>query len=114
MTKLALVMSHREGYDILGSIPQRNHNPLDLRHSPHSHHLNNAPDAIGIIDNDVEGWADADRQLEIYAQRGLTIEEMIKIFAPPNENATYSYIDFVCSKMFCNPWDKVSDIIKKS
>lgn len=113
MTKLAQVMSHEEGWGILGKIPTTHNNPLDLRHSPHSQHSPNSPDGIGQIDTIEHGWEDADRQLKLYADRGISIEQMIKTFAPENENNTWAYLDYVCKNVPCNPWDLVSEVIKK-
>lgn len=95
MTRLAFLISKNEGFYVPGSLPQRNNNPGDLRHSPHSTHLPNDPDGIGIIDTVADGWADLERQLQLYADRGLTLKEAIYEFAPPTENNTAQYLQFV-------------------
>lgn len=69
--------AREEGFGIPGAVPTRNNNPMDLRHSPHSSHAGESPNAIGIIDSLVDGWADADRQAERWAARGLTIGQAI-------------------------------------
>jgi hypothetical protein len=99
MSKLARVMAQMEGFYVAGSVPNRDHNPLDLRHSPNSSHTGEGSNDIGIIDNDADGWADAERQLQLYARRGLTLQQMIETLAPPTENNTQQYIDFVCGQM---------------
>lgn len=38
------------------------------------------------------------RQLRAYANRGLTLEQMIYKYAPPQENPTESYVAFVSSR----------------
>ena len=96
MTKLALLISQMEGYGKPGAIPTRDNNPGDLRHSPHSSHSADAPDAIGQIDTVSDGWADLERQLQLYAERGLTLAQAIDAFAPPIENDTGQYLKFVC------------------
>jgi hypothetical protein len=96
MSKLARLIAQEEGYGIPGSVPTRDNNPGDLRHSPHSDHLAGSPDAIGDIDNPVDGWADLERQLHLYAQRGLTLQQAIYEFAPPEENNSAQYLKFVC------------------
>jgi hypothetical protein len=95
MTKLAEAIAHEEGYYVPGSLPNRNNNPGDLRHSPHSFHSVDAPDAIGKIDSSVDGWADLERQLRIYADRGLTLGQAIYEWAPPTENDSASYLAYV-------------------
>lgn len=94
MTKLAQLIAREEGFFSAGTLPQRNHNPGDLRHSPHSQHPGD-PDAIGAIDTDADGWADLDRQLRMYAERGLTLQQAIYEWAPPTENDTERYLAFV-------------------
>lgn len=43
---------------------------------------------------------------QTYRRRGiLTISEIINSFAPPKENDTEKYIDFICKRMSCFPFD---------
>jgi len=100
VTKLARLIAKEEGFGIPGSLPTRNHNPGDLRHSPHSAHDPAHPDAIGQIDTDVDGWADLERQLQLYAKRGLTLRDMIiNYYAPPEENNSEAYLAFICKEL---------------
>jgi hypothetical protein len=96
MTKLAQLISRMEGFGLPGAIPTVRNNPGDLRHSPHSSHEGIGPDDVGIIDTIEHGWEDLERQLRLYAERGLTIEQAIAEFAPPTENNTTNYLSFVC------------------
>lgn len=96
MSKLAHLIAQEEGFNVHGSLPQRDNNPGDLRHSPHSFHSGD-PNAIGRIDTPEDGWADLERQLELFAQRGLTLQEAIYAFAPPSENDTERYLEYVCT-----------------
>lgn len=111
MSKLAHLIAQEEGFDVPGSLPARDHNPGDLRHSPHSFH-DGDPNAIGQIDDDADGWADLERQLQLYAERGLTLEESIYEFAPPSENNSAEYLAYVCSGLKCDPQMLVSDALK--
>jgi hypothetical protein len=92
---IAELIAKEEGYGIPGALPTRDNNPGDLRHSPHSFHAADSPDAIGQISTAEEGWADLVRQLDIYAQRGLTVAQSIYEWAPPSENDTGQYIAYV-------------------
>jgi hypothetical protein len=97
MTLLARLMSKEEGWNILGSVPQRQNNPGDLRHAPGETHPAGAPDSVGSFATEEEGWAALERQLEIDAGRGLTLEEMINEYAPPSDNNnTPAYLAFIC------------------
>ena len=112
MSKLAELIAKEEGYGIPGTLPTRNNNPGDLRHSPHSFHSAADPNGIGKIDSPADGWADLERQLELYAQRGMTIEEAIYEFAPPEENNTEGYLAYVCRGLGLGETSLVSDALK--
>lgn len=102
-TRLAHLIAQEEGFYTPGTIPNRYHNPGDLRHSPHSFHTTEAPNAIGQIDSDADGWTDLDRQLRLYAARGLTLRIMIEdYYAPPADgNDSERYLQFVCEGLGC-------------
>jgi hypothetical protein len=111
---LAKLIAIEEGFFKPGTLPARNHNPGDLRHSPHSEHEPGNPNGIGIVDNDADGWSDLNRQLDRYAARGLTIGEAIGEYAPPNENATGVYLCNVCRGLRMPSTALVSDALKVS
>ena len=111
MTLFCKLWSEIEGFGKPGKVPTRDHNPGDLRHSPHSQHPGD-PNAIGVIDNDEHGYEDQERQAEIYASRiitidpetkepcpprHMTIKDAVYTIAPPNENNTVNYLDFMVS-----------------
>jgi hypothetical protein len=112
VTKLAELIAQEEGFNVEGSVPNRNNNPGDLRHSPHSLHAPGNPDGIGVIPTVAEGWADLERQLELYAARGLTLEQAIYEFAPPTENNSAQYLNFVCEGLGCPPETLMADALK--
>lgn len=104
MTKLARLIAKEEGFGIPGSVPTRDHNPGDLRHSPHSQHAPDAPNGIGQIDTDEHGWEDLERQLMLYAKRGLSLRDMIiNYYAPPGENDSEQYLAFICQELGVDP-----------
>jgi hypothetical protein len=84
MTRLAQLIAREEGFFRSGTLPAVRHNPGDLRHSPHSQHPGGPSHAndIGTIDTDADGWADLERQLQIDADRGLTLQLAIFEWAP--------------------------------
>src|ERR1700722_16126854 len=93
--RIAELIAREEGYGIPGDVPTRDNNPGDLRHSPHSYHLPGAPNAIGEIPPVAEGWEDLEHQLQLYAQRGMTLRQAIYEFAPPTENNPSAYLNYV-------------------
>lgn len=111
MSKLARLIAQEEGFNVAGSLPQRDHNPGDLRHSPHSVHAGD-PNAIGQIDTVEDGWADLERQLELYARRGLTLAELVSQYAPPNENDTDRYLAFLCDGLGMSATDTVTKALE--
>lgn len=113
MSKLARLIAQEEGFGIPGTLPTRDHNPGDLRHSPNSVH-DGDPDAIGQIASDAQGWADLERQLRLYAMRGLTLDELVSQYAPPNENDTTRYLTFLCTGLGLGPDDLVSKALEQA
>lgn len=99
MSKLARGIAQMEGFNIPGSQPARKNNPGDLRHSPHSSHDGEGANDIGIIPTVAEGWDDLEHQLQLDAQRGLTLQQLVYTYAPPNENDTAGYVRFICNYM---------------
>jgi hypothetical protein len=111
VSKMAQLIAQEEGFGIPGTLPTRDNNPGDLRHSPHSFHAVDAPDSIGAIDTIEDGWDDLQRQLQLYADRGLTLQQAIYEFAPPNENNSAAYLQFVCAGLGCTPDTPVSQAL---
>jgi hypothetical protein len=113
MSKLAHLIAQREGFGIPGAIPTRDNNPGDLRHSPHASHAGEGSNAIGIIDTLADGWADLERQLQLYAKRGLTLRDMIiNYYAPANENDSEAYLQFVCAGLGVSPETSVTEALE--
>lgn len=111
MTKLARLIGQEEGFGIPGAIPTTHHNPGDLEHSPHSAHV--AGDPVGRIDTDADGWADLERQLQIFADHGMTLRAAIYTYAPPEQNNSEQYLTFICDGLGCSPDTLVSEALKQ-
>ena len=109
VSRLSQLVAQREGFGLRGAHPTRDHNPGDLEHAPH---IESWDGKIGVEPNDDAGWADLERQWRLYAQRGLTLRQAVAIFAPPNENATSEYLDFLCHGLQCDPDAFVADLLE--
>lgn len=109
---IAELIAKEEGFYVDGSIPQRQHNPGDLRHAPGESHPEGSPNSVGSFPDDAAGWAALERQLGLYAERGLTLRQCIEIYAPDVENDTQRYLDFVCTGLNCGPDILVADALK--
>ena len=114
MSKLAVLIAHEEGFYVDGSLPQRHNNPGDLRHAPGETHPDAMPDSVGSFPTVDAGWAALERQLQLYAERGLTLAQCIAIYAPPTENNSQQYLDFVCKGLNCDPSLSVAEALKIS
>jgi hypothetical protein len=110
--RIAELIAAEEGYGIPGAIPTTHNNPGDLRHSPHSFHTADAPNAIGQIDNPTDGWNDLVEELDRYVGRGLTVEQSIYDWAPPTENNSAAYLTYVLNGLGCTADTLLSDAIQ--
>lgn len=110
-TKLAVLIAKEEGFGRPGKIPTIRHNPGDLRHSPHSQHPDD-PEAVGTIDSDAHGWEDLERQLRLFAERDLTLEEVVYKYAPPSENNSAKYLADICAGLGVGPKTSMVDVLK--
>lgn len=112
--RIAELIAAEEGYGIPGALPTRDHNPGDLRHSAHSFHSADAPDAIGQIDSAQDGWDDLVRQLSLYVQDDptITVAGAIYKWAPPNGNNSAAYLSYIVQGLGCTSDTLLSDAIK--
>lgn len=95
MTKLAQLISRMEGFGIPGAIPTLRHNPGDLEHAPDESHPDDNP--VGEFVDDETGWAMLERQLQLDASRGWTLEQLVNTYAPPPQNNPTQYLNFLCA-----------------
>lgn len=101
-----------EGFYVPGSKPSRFNNPGDLRHAPGMSHDGLGPNDVGFFKTPEEGWAALERQLGLYAARGYTLEQLVSAYAPPSENDTTRYLDFICSGLGLPPSATVLSALK--
>lgn len=84
-------------------------NPFNLRYSKNNHWLGLTGQTRGFCDfvnMDFGIRAVAIMIMRTYRMKNvLTISEIIHRFAPPTENNTNKYVDFVCSQLSCFPFD---------
>jgi hypothetical protein len=109
LSKLAEAIAHYEGFYVEGSLPQRSNNPGDLEHAPGEAHTTSSP--IGSFADPATGWTRLEGQLQKYADRNLTVAEMVSIYAPPNENDSAQYLAYVCKYVGCSPDTPVSEAL---
>jgi hypothetical protein len=65
-----------------------------------------------IFPTPASGWRAAHAQIALDMARDLTFREFINKFAPPSENNTDAYLDFVCKEMCVSPEEKLGSVSK--
>jgi hypothetical protein len=111
---LVEMMALREGWGAKpDNLPTRQNNPLDLMHAPLESHPEGAPNSIGSFQTPADGWEAGLRQCQLWASRGLTVEQAMAIQAPAAAgNDTAGYIIFICGRVGCPPGMLMSDALK--
>jgi hypothetical protein len=110
MTLLARLIAKEEGFGVPGAIPTTHNNPGDLEHAPGETHDGKCP--IGSFASVAAGWAMLERQLQLEADRGLTIEQLIYCYAPPSQNNSAAYLQHVCAGLGLPYSTPVSEALK--
>jgi len=97
----------------------RNNNPGNLRYNPL--HPEYTPNAVGVGEMGFaryaswdDGVRDLDRQIQLDASRGLTLESFIYKFAPSSENNTQNYLSYLINKLGFSRDTRLSSIISDS
>lgn len=111
-------MAVMEGFFAGNDRPARNNNPLDLEYGPEAEQFGaTGTDGRFAIYPDADtGWDAGRRWLSVPAKfdpagnfvggyMGATMEQVINRFAPPVENNSVNYLNFVCREANCQPND---------
>jgi hypothetical protein len=92
------------------NIPQTCNNPVNLMLSKSvgecvDIHKMNPKTGVGycVFETPMAGWRAAHRQIETDQKRRLTLKQFIFKFAPPNENDTNEYLQFMCEEFKVDP-----------
>jgi hypothetical protein len=78
---------------------QRNNNPVNLRYTGQTDSIGHDEADFAVFKDAPSGWRAAHRQIGYDVKRGLTLKQFIHKFAPPNENDTDAYLEFVCREL---------------
>lgn len=78
---------------------QRNNNPINLRFAGQFEARGQDDDHFAIFPSPMAGWRAAFAQIKLDQSRNLTLRQYIFKFAPPSENDTNAYLDFVCHEL---------------
>ncbi|MBE6291840.1 MAG: hypothetical protein E7091_05450 [Bacteroidales bacterium] len=92
------------------AIGYRINNPLNIRYSSANNWKGQTGELSGfcVFDTPENGIRAAMVNLKSYRKQGVvTIGDIVSRWAPPTENNTQNYIDFVCKKLGANISDEV-------
>ena len=110
--QLAQAIANMEGFNVSGSVAQRNNNPGNLTASPYA---TGNVNGYSVFPDAATGWEALNYQLQLYAGRGLTLEEMINIYAPASNgsamtagNDPNNYLNYVTSQLGVGPSTSIS------
>ena len=88
----------------------RTKNPLNIRFNENNDWIGQTGQDSGFssFTNESFGYRAADRVLNSYGRSGVsTVRDTISRFAPPSENDTDNYIDFIAQRTGLNPDDQI-------
>lgn len=109
--ELLRAMAWIEGYFVKGTRPRRNNNPCDIMAGKFTstHGATGSDGRFAVFPTPRAGFECAAALLNSKTYKGKTIEAALRIWAPPNENATEKYIDAVCKLTKLARTDIISD-----
>jgi hypothetical protein len=106
---LANAMAQMEGANVSGSLAQRNNNPGNLKFANQAGAIGQDANGFAIFDSLADGQAALLNQLNLYADRGMTLSQAINTYAPSNENDTNNYLNFVSQQTGIDPNAQLAD-----
>lgn len=95
--QLAAAIARFEGWLVPGTIARRNNNPGNLRSGKGQ--IGTDSNGYAIFPNEQTGWDALYRQIDLDTSRGLTLQSFIAKYAPPSENATQGYLNFLVREL---------------
>ena len=101
MATLRELIANMEGWNKPNTLARRNNNPGNLRSG--SGQVGTDANGFAIFPNEETGWAALDRQIALDANRGHTLSSFLNKYAPPSENDTTNYLDYVSSNLGVDP-----------
>jgi hypothetical protein len=105
-------IAQMEGYNVPGSIAQRYNNPGNLRYAPtESGSANTASGTFATFDTPQDGYAALQSYIESKASSGMSFRDFIYMYAPPTENNTSNYLNFVTGQLGVGADDSLASLV---
>ncbi len=92
--------------------PQRTNNPGNLRYVGQRESTGEDEHGMAIFPTPWAGWRALHRQIALDQNRGMTVRQFIRKYAPENENNTSAYLQFVCTEMKCEADKPLEELSK--
>jgi hypothetical protein len=89
---------------------QRNNNPGNLRYAGQKEAIGKDDRGFAVFPTPWAGWRALLAQIKLDQRRGLTLERFIEKYAPPDENDTRAYVEFVCRELAVSPLVFLADL----
>ena len=89
---------------------QRNNNPVNLRYMVQKESAGADSDGFARFPAPESGWRAAHRQIKLDQKRNLTLQQFIFKFAPPNENDSDNYLEFVAKELRMSKATPISEL----
>jgi hypothetical protein len=83
---------------------QRNSNPGNLRYAKQKEATGKDDKGFAVFPDGPSGWRALHNQIKLDQKRGLLLFQFISKYAPPNENNTSKYLEFVVDELHTQSW----------
>jgi hypothetical protein len=101
-----------EGYNTAGSVANRNNNPGNLRYVTWSTRKSGLDSRnFAIYPTSEDGFNDLYDFLHAKANDGHTVASLMNLYAPPSENDTANYVNYLAQELGVNPNTKLSTLL---
>ena len=110
ISTIASTIQQIEGY-YPGTLAYRNNNPGNLVYTGQPG-ATRGTGGFAIFDSYQDGWNALQRQIQLYADRGLTIEQMMAIYAPASDprNNPAAYAQSIAATLGVDPSTALADL----
>ena len=111
VTDLMNSIAQMEGWNVSGSIAQRNNNPGNLRSGVNQiGSENTVSGTFATFATPADGWAALQNQIDKQAGQGQTVRDFIYQYAPPSENNTSAYLNSLVTSLGVGADSSLSDL----
>jgi hypothetical protein len=105
---LAQSIATFEGFFQPGTLAQRNNNPGNLRAG--AGQTGTDPNGFAVFPDVSTGWAALYHQISLDSGRGLDLSQFISKYAPPSENNTGNYLNYLTGQLGVSPTTQLADL----